>query len=135
MQQMIFGGFFMFDKKLLKAVATGAFCGLLTSVILMCILTVVLLKTGLPQGSLLDYLLAGFLGAGAFAGGFVAAKLNRGAGLVAGAAVGGVMFLALLIVAAIKGDMAFTVLSVVKAAAALLLGAAGGVLGVREKHA
>ena len=125
----------MFDKRLIKAVATGAFCGLLVSVILMCVLTVVLLKAGLPQGFLLDYILAGFLGAGAFAGGFVAAKLNRGAGLVAGAAVGGVMFLALLTVAAVKGDMAFTVLSVIKLGAVLLCGAAGGILGVREKHA
>lgn len=125
----------MLDKRLIKSVATGAFCGLLTSVILMCILTVALLKTGLPQGFLLDYILAGFLGAGAFAGGFVAAKLNRGAGLIAGAAVGGVMFLALLIVAAVKGDMAFTVLSAVKLGAVLLFGAAGGILGVREKHA
>ena len=47
----------------------------------------------------------------------------------------GVMFLALLIVAAVKGDMAFTVLSAVKLGAVLLFGAAGGILGVREKHA
>ena len=40
----------MLDKRLIKSVATGTFCGLLTSVILMCILTVGLLKTGLPQG-------------------------------------------------------------------------------------
>lgn len=124
----------MSDKKLLiKSVITGTLCGLLVSIIFMSICAVVLLKGGLPQGDLLDYVLAGFLAAGAFAGGFIAAKLNKGAGLIVGAITGAVMIFLIALVSACKGDVTFSALFFIKLAAAVIGGILGGILAVREK--
>ncbi len=124
----------MSDKKrLIKSVVTGVICGLLVSIILMSVCAVVILKGGLPQGDILGYVLAGFLAAGAFAGGFIAAKLNKGAGLVAGAITGGVMLFLIVSAAAIKGEVAFSALFFIKAAATVLGGALGGILAMKEK--
>ena len=80
------GGFFMSDKKrLIKAIVTGMLCGILTSVTLMCIFALVMTKGGLLPTEVINLLLSGFLAVGAFAGGFVAVKINRGAGLIVGA--------------------------------------------------
>ena len=76
---------------------------------------------------------AGLLAAGAFVGGFVSAKLNRGAGLVAGTAAGSAMLAVTVLISAFKGDADFTVLFLIKTVALLLGGIAGGILAVREK--
>ena len=125
----------MSDKKLLlRSVAAGAFCGLLGSVILMCIFAVVLMKIGLLESGTLDLVTAGFLGAGALAGGFISAKLNRGAGLIAGALTGALMIVLLVIVSAFRNKADFTLLLLIKSAAAVIGGALGGILAVREKR-
>lgn len=107
--------------------------GILTSVILTCLLAAIMSRGGMMSSKITDYITAGLLLAGAFLGGFVSAKLNRGAGLVAGAAAGGAMLTVLVLISAFKGDADFTVLFLIKAAAMLLGGAAGGILAVREK--
>ena len=119
----------MSDKKrLIKSSAAGLLCGILTSVALMCIFAVVMTKSGLLPTQVIDYVLAGFLAVGAVAGGFVATKLNRGAGLIAGALTGAAMLCALTLTAALRGEADFSVLLAVKAAATVLGGMLGGVL-------
>lgn len=120
-------------KKLFKSVVTGTLCGLLTGIVLMCIFAVVMLKTHLLSSSVLDYAMAGVLGAGAFVGGFVSAKLNRGAGLIAGAVTGAVMVFAIVLTSAFRGKADFSALLLIKLAAALAGGALGGILAVRER--
>lgn len=120
-------------KKLIKSVITGMVCGILTSVVLMSVFAVVMTKVGLLPGQLIDYILTGFLGLGALAGGFLAAKLNKGAGLIAGAATGGAMLAALVLTAAFSGSADFSVLFLFKLAATVAGGALGGILAVREK--
>ena len=121
--------------KMIKSVVTGTLCGLLTNMILMCVFAVVMLKGGLLSSQLIDYIMAGLYAAGAFLGGFVAAKINRGAGLIVGAATGAAMLLLLVLTAAVKGQADFGALFVIKLAATVLAGAAGGALGIREKQA
>ena len=124
----------MSDKrKLVKSVATGTVCGLLTGVILLCILAVVILKGGLLSAQVIDYFTAGLLGAGALTGGFVATKLNRGAGLIAGAATGGCMLLLVILAAALRGKADVSALLFIKLGAALAGGALGGILALKEK--
>ena len=124
----------MSDKKrLLKATLTGLLCGLLTNVILMGVLALVLTKTGLLPPDVLRYAMAGILGAGARAGGISAAKINRGAGLIAGVVTGGAILCVLVLTAALRGDADFTVLLPIKLTAALLGGALGGILGVKSR--
>ena len=124
----------MSDKKrLIKSVVTGTLCGLLTGIILICIFTVVMLKTSLLPSSVLDLAMAGVLGVGAFIGGFVSAKLNRGAGLIAGALTGAVMLSAIVLTSAFRGNADFSYLLLIKLAAAVLGGALGGIIAVRER--
>ncbi len=120
-------------KKLIKATATGLLCGILTNVILMCLLALALTKAGLLPPDILGYVMAGILGAGALVGGFIAAKINRGAGLVAGAFTGCAMLCVLIPAAALRGTADLTALFFVKAAAALIGGAVGGILGIRGR--
>lgn len=124
----------MSDKKrLTKATGTGMICGMLTSVILMCIFALVMTQGGLLPVAVINYLTAAFLTAGAFVGGWIAARLNRGAGLIAGALTGAGMLAVLVLTAALKGNADFTSLTLIKLAAALLGGAAGGALGVGRR--
>ncbi len=124
----------MSDKKrLFKSAAAGAVCGLLASVALMCAAAMVLLKLGLLGNSALDLMLTVILGLGAAAGGFVAAKLNRGAGLIAGAITGAVMLTALTLISLLNGQAEFSALFLFKLLACVLGGCGGGLLAVREK--
>ena len=93
----------MSDKKrLIKAIVTGMLCGILTSVTLMCIFALVMTKGGLLPTEVINLLLSGFLAVGAFAGGFVAVKINRGAGLIVGALTGAAMLASLVLVSALR---------------------------------
>lgn len=124
----------MSDKKrLAKSVAAGTFCGLLASILLMCLFAGVMLKIGLLDRSVLDPVLAGIFGLGAFAGGFAAAKLNKSAGLVAGALTGAAMLLLLILTAAFRNQADFSSVFLMKLAAAMLGGSAGGILAMRER--
>ena len=119
----------MSDKKrLLKASVTGLLCGILTSVALLCIFAVIMTKSGLLPVPVIEFVPVGFLALGAVLGGFVATKLNRGAGVIAGALTGFGMLCALSLTAALRGMADFTVLLPCKAAATLLGGIIGGVL-------
>ena len=134
MEQIIFGGIFMSDKKLMiKSVSVGALCGLACSVAVMCVFALAMLKTGLLSESALNYITAGFLGLGAIVGGFAAAKLNRGAGLIVGALTGAVMIFALVIVSALQNRADFSPLFFIKLLSAAAGGSLGGILAVREK--
>ena len=124
----------MTDKKqLIKSVAAGAMCGILTSVVLMCLLALILTKVGLLDEKPLSYVLTALLGLGALAGGFVAAKINKGAALIAGVLTGAAMMLLLTVTALTNQQANISVLLLLKLVACLLGGAAGGVLSVREK--
>lgn len=125
----------MSDKKrFIKSTIIGMLCGMLASVILTCLAALILSHSGMMSDQILGYIAAGLLAGGAFVGGFVSAKLNRGAGLVAGAAAGGAMLAVTVLISAFKGDADFTVLFLIKTAALLLGGIAGGILAVKEKR-
>lgn len=124
----------MSDKrKLIKSIFFGVLTSLLSGVILMCVSSVAILSIGLPQGSLTDYLMIGIAALSSIAGGFVAAKINKGAGLIVGALTGAAVFLLLTVTGMIKGGD-FSALSAIRLAATLTGSAAGGALGIREKR-
>ena len=134
MQQLIFGGLFMSDKKkLIRSVVIGSLCGLLSCVALICVIAAVMLSTGLLSAELIDYLMIAVSAAGALIGAFVATKLNGSAGLIVGAITGAVMLLRITIGALVRQSAPVTALSAVRAAALLLGGALGGILGLRDR--
>ncbi len=71
--------------------------------------------------------------AGAFAGGFISARLSRSAGMMTGAVCGAMMFLLIIAVNLIMGNTPGAV-SLLRAAVMLTAGAAGGVIGVGGKR-
>ena len=119
-------------KKFIRSVAIGLLVGMAASVLLICLLSAILSKSGLLPNEVIDWITAATLAIGALAGGFTAAKLNRGAGLIAGAATGAEMLLALVLAAALRGEADFTLLFPIKLASTLLGASAGGILAVRR---
>ena len=119
-------------KKLIKAVSFGSLCGVLGCVLLMCVFAVIMLTSGLLGAEITDYIMIAVTALGALAGGFVAAKLNRGAGLIVGAITGAVIFLLVTIAGISKGG-SVSALTGIRAAAVILGGIAGGICGVKEK--
>ena len=117
----------MSDKKrFIKSALTGMLCGILTSVVLTCVFALILSRSGMLGDNILGYASAGLLAAGAFLGGFFSARLNRAAGLIAGAAAGAAMLALIVLVSAFMGNADFTALFFIKAAALLIGGALGG---------
>lgn len=124
----------MSDKRLLiKSLIIGTLCGVLAQIILLCVAAAAMLCTGKLPGGALDYIMLAVCAIGALAGGFISAKLNRGAGLIVGLISGLALFFILTVAAMIKSDSSFSLLSLIRLAAMLFGGAAGGILGVREK--
>ena len=120
-------------KKLIRSVVIGSLCGILCCVAMMCVIAAVMLSTGLLSAELIDYLMVAVSAAGAIAGAFIATKLNGGAGLIVGGITGAVMLLLITINALVRQSTPVTALSAVRAAALLLGGALGGILGLRER--
>lgn len=120
-------------KRLIKSVLLGTVCGMLTSVIFMCILAVVMLTSGLLSQELTNYIMIAICAIGAFVGGIIATKLNKGAGLIVGLITGGVIFILITIAALIKSDSPVSTLTAIRFVALLLGGALGGIIGIRER--
>ena len=120
-------------KKLIKAVSFGSLCGVLGCVILMCVFSVIMLTSGLLGAELTNYIMIAVAALGALTGGFVAAKLNHGAGLVGCGITGAVRFLLITGAGLSKGGETVTALTGIKAAAVILGGICGGICGVKEK--
>ena len=125
----------MSDKKrLVKALVVGCLCGVLTCASFTGILAAVILSVGLLPDKLTDYVMIAVAAAGAFTGGLIAAKFNKGAGLIVGAIIGAGMFLLLTIAGLTSGGASFSSLSAVRMAALLIGGMLGGILGVKERR-
>ena len=106
---------------------------MLGCVILMCVFAVIMLTSGLLGAELTNYIMIAVAALGALTGGFVAAKLNHGAGLVVGGITGAVIFLLITVAGLSKGGETVTALTGIKAAAVILGGICGGICGVKEK--
>ena len=120
-------------KTMIKSVLIGSLCAVLAQIILLCIVSLVMISTKKLFTGALDYIMTATSALGALIGGFVSAKLNRGAGLIVGLITGFAVYILLTIAALINGNSPLSVLSLIKSAAMLLGGAAGGILGVKEK--
>ena len=121
-------------KKLIKSVLTGTLCAVMVQIVLLCLVSIVMITTKKLFGDVLSYIMLGTTALGALAGGFISAKLNNGAGLVAGLLTGFAVFLIITTGGLINSSSPLSVLSLIRLAAALLGGAAGGIFGVRESH-
>lgn len=123
----------MSDKKtLIKSALIGTLCGILSQIILLSIVSIIMLTTKNLFTGVLEYIMIAVSGLGALAGGFIAAKLNRGAGLIAGSITGFAIFIILTAASLVNSDTSLSFLSLIRFIVTLLGGALGGILGVKE---
>ena len=125
----------MSDKKLLiKDVLFGTVCGLLVTVILICILSAIVMTSGLLPTKLTNYITLALLALGAFSGGFITSRITKSAGLVVGLITGFAIFVLIMITGLTNSDDPVTVLTLIKFAALLVSGGIGGIVGLKRKE-
>lgn len=122
-------------RKLFKSVAFGVASALLTDIILMCVAAAVFLSVGLPQDvGILDYSMIALAAAGAFVGGFIASKINKGAALIVGAITGACAFLVITVIAMLRNTDSFSAMTLIRLAAMVFASALGGIAGTRQRN-
>lgn len=125
----------MSDKKLLiKAVLFGTVCGLLVTVILICVLSAIVMTSGLLPDELTNYITIALLSLGAFSGGLITSRITKSAGLVVGLITGFAIFLLVTITGLTKSDDSVTLLAFIRLASLLIAGGIGGIVGLRKKE-
>ena len=125
----------MSDKKLLiKAVLFGTVCGLLVTVILVCILSAIVMTSGLLPTELTNYITLALLALGAFSGGFITSRITKSAGLVAGLITGFSIFILITITGLTKSDDPVSLLTLIRLVALLVAGGVGGIIGLKRKE-
>lgn len=116
-------------KRKVFSVLTGAVCGSISVTMLVLLFSLIIVKSGSLNQSLVLMLCIIAAALGMFAGGFLAAKIADSMGLLIGALSGAAGFLILLAVNAVSGTVPDAV-SLLRFAVMLIAGAAGGVIGV-----
>ena len=125
----------MSDKKLaVKAILFGVACGLLITIIFMCLLSVVIISSGLLPIDVINYITIAILSIGAFFGGYISTKITKSAGLVIGAITGFAIFLLITVFGLIKSNDTITINTLIRFIATLITGCLGGILGLRKKE-
>ena len=125
----------MSDKKLLiKAVLFGTVCGLLVTVILVCILSAIVMTSGLLPTELTNYITLALLALGAFSGGFITRRITKSAGLVAGLITGFSIFILITITGLTKSDDPVSLLTLIRLVTLLVSGGVGGIVGLKRKE-
>jgi putative membrane protein (TIGR04086 family) len=125
----------MLNKRLTaKAVIFGVLIAFTIAIIMICILSAVVMTSGLLPAELISIITVVFLAMGTFAGGFIAARIAKSGGLITGAITGLVVFLIVTIVGLTRSDDVFSLLTLIKFGATLVGGAIGGIIGVNKKE-
>lgn len=125
----------MVDKKTLaKAVFIGAVSSLLISVIFICLMSVIVLTSGLLPIGLTNIVTIILLGIATLFGGFISAKITGSSGMITGLIMGFLVFLSVTSVGMIMGNDSVTILTLIRFLATVILGGAGGVMGVNQRE-
>ncbi len=121
-------------NKIFKSMAFGFCTCMLTSVILMCLFAIIIMKSGLLSPELTDYAMLGLLSLSCLFGGFVSAKINKNNGLLCGAATAFLVFAVTTIAGLSQFSETVTLLTLLRFIFTLLCGSIGGILGVNQKE-
>ena len=125
----------MSDKKLaVKAILFGMVCGLLITVILMWLFSVVIITSGLLPTNITNYIIVALLSIGILFGSCIATKITKSAGLIIGLIVGLSIFMLITLIGLVQSNDTITTLTLIKLIASLISGALGGIIGLRKKE-
>lgn len=109
----------------------GAGLGILTAAGLMALMSLAMAKIDLPAAAIFPMAMVA-IGAGSFAGGFLAAQINGSNGLMCGVISGVVMFLVIWAAGGIFGIGDFSVQAFVRLALTGCAAVIGGIVGVNR---
>ena len=109
-------------------------CGLLVTIIFTCILSVIVLTSGLLPADITNYVMIVLLAMGTFFGGFIATKINKSAGLLIGLITGFVIFMLVTITGLINSSDSVTILTLIKLITTVIFGGLGGIAGLKKRE-
>ena len=119
-------------KKIVKSEIFGMAAGIIFTLIFTAFFTAVMVKMERVAYNAVMPFGLGALCIGTFGGGYITARLNKSMGMAVGAGCGLGVFLILLALGAILGSE-LGIVTLIRAAAAVISGALGGVLGVNRR--
>ncbi len=123
------------NKRLtVKAVIFGSLCSMLIAVVLMCVLSAVILTSGLLPSQLTSIITIVLLSLGTFAGGFIAARITKQAGLITGLLTGICVFFVVTAISLTVSNDSVTYFTLIKLAATVAASGLGGIIGVNRKE-
>lgn len=121
------------NKRFIKGVAIGVLISAALCAVLMCICALILnMISGIPYG-VIDYLMIGVQGVSVLIGAYIASAIAKSRGLIAGLLCGAVVFLLSLAFGLSNGN-SVSILTAIRAAVLMILGALGGIKGVNRKE-
>lgn len=120
------------SMKYLKPVLTGTVVGALVITVVLMVLSLLLSLKNIPQMLVMPMVLVA-LGAGAFVGGHLTARLTHEKGLVMGLCCGALLFFLLWLFGLRINENNIGVIALIKLTVALVFSALGGVMGVNVK--
>lgn len=125
----------MSDKKLLlKAVIFSSLCGILISIVLLCIFSAVIMTSGLLPTNITNYITIAVLSIGAFSGGFICAKITKSAALICGLITGISVFMLITVCGLIRNNESVTILTLIRLISTVLCGSLGGIVTLLKKE-
>ncbi len=125
----------MSDKKLLfKAVIFSTLCGLLVSIILLCIFSAVIMTTGLLPSDITNYITIAALSIGSITGGFICAKITKSASLICGLITGLSIFMLVTVCGLMRSTESVTILTLIRLITTVIGGGFGGIITLMKKE-
>ncbi len=122
------------NRKIFKGLIIGVGVSAAVCAVLMCIASLALnMIKGIPYG-ILDYITVGIAGISVLIGSYIASAIAKSRGLIVGLAAGAILFLFTLAAGLSREGNDISVLTAIRAAVLLLLGALGGIKGVNRKE-
>ena len=117
----------------IKSVMTGVFCGISICVLFLIFMAFLITKSNNFPHTIIPPLMIIIAGIGAFAGGYISARISSEKGMMCGMICAFLMFILLFIAGLISVREAITMMTVIRLLAMLLTGAIGGIIGVNKR--
>lgn len=121
-------------NKSIKGIIIGSIAEIVACILLFLLTAFVLTKAGYIPDSFISTVTTVLSTLSCLAGGFVSGRIVRKSGILIGSATGFILFFVQLLISLISGRLSPTVLILIKAAAMILGGAIGGIVGVNKKE-
>ena len=122
----------VYAKNTAKAYGFGVLSAIITTAVFVLIFAFILTCVDLSDNAA-AVMSVGALTIGCIVGGIVTAKLNGKSGLLCGAVCGSLVFVLTFLISLIFNFSSFSAMTAIKAAASVVCGSLGGVLGVNFK--